>query len=424
MRDIGESAIVRGNSCIAAGALTVFAMALLAGCSGEKAAVGGSAAVTHDSSGVMIAEYGADAWQAAPTWALSAKPLALITGGTGGSINPGSAMAGAMLSDGRVALALNEPVALVMFNAVGDLLGQMGGAGQGPGEYQRLAQVLRLGGDTVFAFDVATLKGLRYSADGAALSERDFSRPDGLPPILRGRLDDGSFVFSVEAFPTPPANGPSVFRNRLAVLAFRDRAWDTVVVTDGATMAGTNSGGAHGEGSARSVIYGPSTQVAVSGDRVFVATAEQFALSGYDGTGALKEVIRVALPDRPVGALDRDKYKATVMASLTQGNAGVSPDALQRQLAALDSVPFADKLPAVGQLLTDGAGRIWANAGFSLADSTRSWGVFDRQGHLLGRVTTPLGSVMAIGNDRLLLRRVDDKSGQVKLEVWGVTEGQ
>lgn len=385
----------------------------LVGCGGERSRTA-AASAPRDSSGVVIREYTAAEWEATPTWTLSAAPLAMMTDDGRGSVQPGAAVAGALLADGRVAVALDQPVALVMFNAVGGLLGQMGGPGNGPGEYQRLTQVLRLGADTVFAFDAGQSKGLRYRGDGVALGERDFPSFRDHPGVLRGRLDDGSFVLTVERPAATVPNPGGAFRDSLAVIASHDRRWDTLLVTEGASRMAIAPGGS------RPRIYGPVTQVAVAGDRIYVATAERFAIAGYDGAGALKTMIRVAIPTRAVGALDRDKYKATIMAGLTSGSSTISPEALQQQLAALDAVPFADSLPAIGQLLVDGRGRLWVNSGFSLADSSRQWGVFDRGGELVGKVATPQGSVLAIGNDRLLLRRMDDRNGTVKLEVWGV----
>jgi hypothetical protein len=48
--------------------------------------------------------------------------------------------------------------------------------------------------------------------------------------------------------------------------------------------------------------------------------------------------------------------------------------------------------------------------------------VLNPQGEVVGRVDTPLGSVLAIGGDRLLIRREDPATRKVDLELYGLTK--
>jgi hypothetical protein len=80
--------------------------------------------------------------------------------------------------------------------------------------------------------------------------------------------------------------------------------------------------------------------------------------------------------------------------------------------------------PGIGQMLVDRMGRIWATPGLPQVDSAVTWGVFDSEGDLLGKVVLPGGSLFAASEDRIVVRREDDETGLIRLEVWGVQRDQ
>jgi hypothetical protein len=59
-----------------------------------------------------------------------------------------------------------------------------------------------------------------------------------------------------------------------------------------------------------------------------------------------------------------------------------------------------------------------------MIDSSATWAVFDAEGSLLGKVVVPAGMLYAASDDRIVIRREDDETGLVRLEVWGLQRDQ
>jgi hypothetical protein len=97
---------------------------------------------------------------------------------------------------------------------------------------------------------------------------------------------------------------------------------------------------------------------------------------------------------------------------------------LDSELAKVEETPFADNQPAIGQMLVDRLGRIWVTPNTPMVDSTATWGVFDPEGTLLGKVVVPAGTLYAASEDRVVIRREDDETGLIRLEVWGLQRDQ
>jgi hypothetical protein len=114
-------------------ALPIALLLALAACSDA----GGDAnqpAVT-DSAGIAIVQHTAKGWERAPTWALSAEPIAVIGGEEDATaIDLTNSQVGALLPDGRVLAISMQPAQLYVFSADGATPGLLGRGGEGPGE--------------------------------------------------------------------------------------------------------------------------------------------------------------------------------------------------------------------------------------------------------------------------------------------------
>ncbi len=413
--------------------IPLLALLLLAACaSGERAALR-TAVVERDSAGIAIREYPAGAIAAAPEWALSAEPLAVIgDDAPDATLDLSTASMGGILSDGRVVVAIAQPAQLLMFNADGTPGGTLGRQGEGPGEYRFLQAVLVLPGDTVLAFEIVRRKAIRFAPDGTFLREADFPLLGDRPvaPILRGRLADGTFVLSGESLlPQAPGGAEKVFRMDLPIFTLAETGgqYDTLTVTQSAQMyASSISMMDQTMPIARPVVFGPAPLVSPTATGVWISSGEsaelrEFRLGDTTASAVLHRIVRFQMEPRPVTEGDRERYTTDAKEMLTRFGAMMPPGMLEAEQAKVDEALFANTFPAFGQLRTDLGNRLWLGTGAPFGDSVRDWVVLDADGALLGRVNLPEGMLFAAAADRVVMRREDATTGLVRLEVWGVT---
>lgn len=405
---------------------------LLAACGGSNDAGRNSAAVTRDSAGIAILEFPAGAIEDAPEWTLSKEPLAIIGDDSpDATLDLTTATLGGILSDGRVVVATAQPAQVMLFGADGAQVGTLGRAGEGPGEYRALIQLLILPGDTVLAFEVTRRKGILYGADGTLLGELDFpllaDRP--IVPLMRGRLDDGSFVLSGETLlPQTPEGNEKIYRLDLPIFALGSAAtnYDTVTVTRGTqSYRSSLTFGNQVMPISRQVGFGPSPQIAVTRNGFWLSTGDvaelhEFVVSGATFPAQPSRVVRYNQPRREVTEADRERYRERAAEGLERLKGLIPAELLDVEIAKLKETVFANTFPAIGQLRADHLGRLWMTSGTQLGDDMTTWTVLDPDGKPIGRVTLPEGTIFAVADDRVVVRREDPASGLVRLEVWGV----
>jgi hypothetical protein len=251
---------------------------------------------------------------------------------------------------------------------------------------------------------------------------------------MRGRLDDGTYVFALEAFAdTSIRSRPHIYREEMPVLETKAGAsrFDTAFTTLGTEMTPqfiTVMGQTLPR--AQPVAYGASTQIAPRGGTVYVSTGERFEITSYDTAGRVTRMLRVGVARRAVEESDREKYRSRLreVLDLQMKNARFPPGFPQSEIQKLrdqgmriiDSTVFAERVAAITQLIVEPNGTLWASLGAGLADTTRQWLVFSGDGKLLGKVTTPGLALFAVLDDRIVVRQEDPETGVVRLEVWGL----
>ena len=407
------------------GALPLVLLLAAAACS--DASSDANQPAVRDSAGVAIVEHTAEGWDRAPAWALSAEPLAVVPrDDDDGSIDLSTSQLGTMLADGRVVAATMPPSPQIyLFSADGATTTMLGRGGEGPGEYMYLAALFPLGADSIMAFDAMKRRALIFSAAGESYEPVQF--PLGgtmIPPLLMGRLNDGTWLFqTINPMAEPPAGETGVYRPSMPVLTWRAGAehYDTAFSLVGAMVKqGTVSAGGQTMSMGRGIGFGANTFLGGRGNMIWSTTGESFVIAGRDTSGAVKREIRVALPLRPVGEADRERFKTVLREQMQRMAAMFPPGMLESELAKIDETPFAENHPAIAQMMVDQLGRIWVTPNLPLVDSTATWGVFDAEGDLLGKVVVPAGMLYAASEDRIVIRREDDETGLIRLEVWGL----
>jgi hypothetical protein len=339
-------------------------------------------------------------------------------------------MLGSMLEDGRVVAATMPPTTQIyLFSADGATTTPLGRGGEGPGEYQFLGALFPLGGDSIVAFEAMKRRALVFNGAGEVLDPMQF--PMGgtpIPPILVGRLANGTWLFqTINPMAQPPEGETGVYRLDMPVLTWRPGAesYDTAFSLLGPmAKQGTVSAGGQSMTMGRGIGFGANSFVGGSGSTMWSTTGDRFVIAGRDTSGVLKREVRVALPIRAVTEADRERFKDVIREQMQRFASMLPPGMLESELARIDETPFADNHPAIGQMLVDRLGRIWVTPNLPLVDSTATWAVFDAEGSLLGKVLVPAGTLYAASDARIVIRREDDETGLVRLEVWGLQRDQ
>jgi hypothetical protein len=410
--------------------LVVLAPALLllaAGCGGGEGGGADARSSTRDSAGVTIVEHAAGVWDAAPEWGLSPRPLAVIGGDItdDAELDLSNSQVGALLPDNRLLAASFQPAQLYVFNADGSTQGTLGREGEGPDEYQFLSTLLDLGGDSVAAYDLFKRYVILFDADGAGLGRIEFPLTGTpIPPQLIGRLDDGTWVFQIfNPLAEPPDDAPAIYRLPYPVLTWRDGAegFDTTFTLLGAESERSSvEAGGRSVRLGRGIAYGANPFVGARGDLIWSTTSDVFTLTAHDAAGALRREVRLQRAPRAVTEADRERFKALVREQLERVRAMMPPGMVESELAKVDQTTFAENYPRIGQMLVDRLGRVWATPDIPVLDTLLTWGIFSPEGELLGKVRLPQGTLFAAADDRVVVRREDNETGLVSLEVWGL----
>ena len=355
----------------------------------------------RDSADVRILESTAPRWPGPGPWSLGSEPLLdLSTSGTGAPHEFFGVRGAIRLTDGSYAVADGGSSEIRFFSAEGRFLLAAGGKGQGPGEFERLISVHRLGGDSVLAFE----RGGRAAVFGPY---GRLARTMLLPPnTLDLRVFSGTGLLAMLYYASMDeyGGGNALIRQPIPTVAFSaaGQILDTVATADGFEefMFVTESGAA----SARP-LFGRDSHVWIHAERVYLGSANDMEYRVLSRTGTLEEIVRAPGYDLSLSA---DEVEAERLARL-----GDDPPRFTRDLVA--ALPAPKTRPAYSDLVVDSEGAVWLGA-FDrgrtqlLRPSERDWQVFSAGGAWLGSVRfPPRFTVYQIGRDYVLGRRYDDQ---------------
>jgi hypothetical protein len=133
--------------------------------------------------------------------------------------------------------------------------------------------------------------------------------------------------------------------------------------------------------------FGRATHVALGEDRVYIGSADQYAVEVFDIAGRPLSPLEWTGPSLAYseGVVQQLAEKAIAAASER------SRPRLRRMYAAL---PELEQLPAYDRLLVSNRDELWVRQ-FVRPDAAReTWVVFDTSGQLLGSLGLPLGSIL------------------------------
>ncbi|MCA9736321.1 MAG: hypothetical protein R3E98_21330 [Gemmatimonadota bacterium] len=321
-------------------------------------------------------------------WRLTDVPLLdLATAGAGGAYEFTRIIGAVRLSDGGIVAAnFANPPDIRGFAPDGRHLWTVGGSGGGPGEFEAIAWIQKLRGDTIVAYDYWQSRLTFLSTAGVLLGvtavERADARvgPGGLS--LSSMFDDGSLLGRQNLlFPGAPRGEGRLIAPFLRV----DRSgstWDTIAVLESIDHA------EGAEGRPILPLFGRSAVVMVAGNRMVHGMGDQFVFAAYDHNGVKEVEFRLGVEPRAVTPelleqAERAQRSAT---------AGAGPRANQADLDwRYREGPRAATVPAYDRFRAGGDGRIWVRSYVVPGDPVVRWYSFMPDGRPEGQLEVPAG---------------------------------
>ncbi|NJD19447.1 MAG: hypothetical protein FIA95_09235 [Gemmatimonadetes bacterium] len=384
----------------------LLSMLFAAACAGEGPP---PAFIATDSAGVVLAVSTGRAWDNDSTtaWTLDPSPLLdLTTTGTGPAHEFFRVSDATRLAAGRIVVADRGSSQVRLYSPEGASVRVVGGEGEGPVEYQQIASVHALAGDSVAVYSWPT----RLTVLGPDLS---FARTVSLGDYAQDlHLLPAGFLATLTYPSVLEYEGESrLIREPVPLVrfSFDGRLVDTVTMAPGyeefMVVREEHGGGMRPLfGKSTSVGVGrPDNATAAGRPSIVVGGGDRMAVSQFDEAGTLLREIRV------------EGYPLAVSAAEVQAerDARIPPEPptpdWYREIVAM--LPAPGTRPANPALLVDSEGCVWAGAYLSAVtmDEPRTWEVFDPAGAWLGTLSTPARyTVFEIGKDYVLGVRRDD----------------
>jgi len=409
--------------------LRVAPMLLLVSCAGVSDDASGGAGTGNtaplapairDSAGVSIYEHAADAFDRAPRFEMSSKPVTEVKG-SDLEVDLSQVWQPHLLADGRMVIFADGSV--LVFNPDGELAERIGRMGEGPGEFR--AGNIYPGLVDTFLVDDGVNTRLSFVVPGKGVV-RSIPSPE---PARRswvsviGQSAEGGFLLATTGFAfTPDLVKNPVVQWRSARL---DAGADTVVLLDsipGPVLALRNGG-------PDIVRNAPIPVTMLWGGDFLVSRAGHWVLTIIrpDGTQAARIVVPV--PRRsvdPVGIkAEVDAQFARMVEAAAAGRfEGRPPDSAALRKSLVEA-PRADSLPLIAKALVGPDGVAWIkDGGYMFAEPTWAWTAVKKDGTILGRlIGKGKDPVVAFGANRVMLRS-EDEDGFVTFRVHTLTVGR
>ncbi len=311
------------------------------------------------------------------------------------------------LSDGRIVVADLDENELLVFDATGHRVGTWGRRGAGPGEFRSLAAIGPAGGDSVWAYDLRSLRTTVFDAGGRVgwSASLDFEGAGGFALVL-GRVADGRFVVAEATAPgwtrhAPGSVGTDSTRLHLHRPGSRAsdvlgwfRTFDVYVSKHGMQDL---TGGAP---------FGRAAAFVVTDSGVFYGFPDRAAVWFHALTGPGRQVVSAPLEGAPVPAADVSRWKQEALH-------GSSPDFRPRFEEVLGWLPFPSRFPAFRSLAIGAGGDVWLQVFAPAWAATAAWRRFAPDGRQLGTLCAPATFRIARVGDTSLLGTVVDEDGVV-----------
>lgn len=329
----------------------------------------------------------------------------LSIGSTGALLN--HVVGAARLSDGRIVIADGGDSAVRFFSATGESLAEVGGPGDGPGEFRLLQSLGRIAGDTIWIYDYSHRRITFVSPRASVVREVELRPPLG-SGLAVGVLRDGSIIVGESwSSGTSRSSGPGLSRDPVAYVRYSPAGTlvDTVALVPGREVLVSVE---DGRGVMGAAPLGRRAVHALVGDYVAIGDQTDHEIRLLTPRGVVRRILRWANGDLQVSAELRQAWQEERLSDLPPGE---RPAAAR----ALSSQPFPSRRPAYAEILATDSGGLWV-ADFAVVPDPTRWSVFDPDGGWQGYVSMParfrplqIGatSVLGVSRDEFDVERVE-----------------
>lgn len=396
----------------------------LAGCSPTGEVSGDVQVSEGDSAGVAVVAISGDV-SSLPLWEVSDVPITSIRG----DAPPYLARVGEVefLEDGGLLVEDNQSDELRRFDSGGNVVSLLGGAGEGPGEFQNLTELTVAIGDTAYAYDRRLYRITSFDPAGELLGSVTVGRESG----GRGTLAmdawalDSEHVYLYRLSPWDSTRAQSLpYRDQRDVLLYRLGPTGEPLSEPLRFRGEYSISGDFGDAGAP---FSNRPTIAVAAGRVVHTSGLDYELTVSGPDLEPRRIIRWTGWREPL----TDDFLQAVYDTTSAGwdeLRRVRPEiveSLMEGLFAPELLP--DTLPALGPVFMDDGGRIWVSRFRPRVyrwDQTDVWHVISAEGRPLARVELPADArLAAVRRDRIALI-VRDSLDVQDVRVYGLeTEG-
>ena len=358
-----------------------------------------------DSAGVEMITSATPAWELRDRWTASATPT-LEVGAADGAEEYTLFRVGAVvtLPGDRIAIANSGTSQIRIYGIDGRHIRDVGGQGEGPGEFMALRDLWLTSADSIMTSDSRLSRITLFDAEGVFGRTISVS-PHGEALQVFGRrpFDDGSlFVSGVHR----PAEGPrqGLFDGGARVFS-RYSSEGVHELTLGELPHPAN----WGFPMRGSVAYTlapftvPSPPNASDGEFIYLGSGSEPRIEKRDREGRVIRVIRWGATPQPVNGDAIERFRDERL------NPDAPPEQLEVVSSMLEGLIYPDEMPVFQSLFVDAVGYLWVEQYRAVRKGPRRWWVFDADGRWLGEPDTPADlDIREVGEDYLLGVRVDD----------------
>ena len=375
---------------------------LFLGCGAEVTQ--GVTTTVRDSTGVTIVENQGPVQQMGSEWVISSEPTLVIGSIDGPEVSQLYRVRGALrLPDGRVAVGNAGTNEIRIFGPDGGHLMNLGGDGEGPGEFSYVSLVGLLG-DSLVVLDRRLRRVSLIHPDEGFVRSFVLEESVGGYPMDAWVFKSGGML--VQDLPLDDAMlGDGFHRNPLPL-----RACDMAGALQadlggwpGAEQVIITRETDHGLATMlNSVPFGKSPQISVAGDRMYFAAGDTYEIGSYGSDGTLHRIVRLDRSPVPVGETELSAF-------IDQELEGLDENEARARRRELEEMPRMDFHPAHGAIMADAEGNLFVEEHQLPGAGPPLVNVFDPAGWLTGHFRLPADlQLLEIGEDYLLGLVLDD----------------
>ena len=363
----------------------------------------------------------------APTLRVSASPLMRI-----GGLNDDERYeilgvnAASMTADGQLVVVPRTSGSaftayfIRFFDTGGRLVRQLGGSGQGPGEFEGISTLVVLPNKTIIANDQRLDRVTSVDSTGRVLATTPFN---GSAACC---FADGSFITYESPSVMRPAAGASAASGRPRVPLQLVNQGQSITATTAPIVTvewGDTTlriGPFERVMAGRSAIsfntppkpFGRSAFIGVSANTIVYGINERFGYQVFSQEGRLMRTVQADLPPVPITRAEVAAARASLM------QVASTPEMQRAFAAALDRVDFAATMPAFSDMRVEQDGTVWLRNYTRASPAQYWWARFDSTGRLDGTLAIPANrSLVSFARGHVILSQRDTTTDAVFLYV-------